>query len=705
MRSHETSGDLAAFVEDRWDDDHAAGLSPLAGLAWRSTLLGADRRVANYGGGNTSTKLTELDHLGRPVEILYVKGSGTDLAAITEQGFTGYRLSEALALLDRDRMTDEEMVAYLARCQIAPDMPRGSIETLLHAFVPAACVDHTHPDAVNMICCATDGEHLARECYGDEAIWIPYVRPGFALARQVGQALREHPEAKLVLLAKHGLVTWGETPESSYRSTVEAINRAAAFVNARASGAMPFGTDAVTVVDDAVRDELLVHVLPALRGAVSTERPKILTVDTSDAVMAFVHGDESAQLSQIGAACPDHLVHTKMRPLWVPFDPAIEGADALRSRLQEAVVRYREDYVAYYERQAEAHVPPDGGNPGSFPLDDPNPRVVLIQGVGVVGVGRNRKLATLSRDLYLRAIAVMGGASSLGGYVSLTEAESFAVEYWPLERYKLSLAPPPKDLEGRVALVTGGAGGIGHATCDALVADGACTVVADIDAAGAAEVAVSLGDNGLDVAMDVTDEGAVDRAFAHVVLAFGGVDIVVSNAGLASSAPIEETSVELWDRNHAVLARGYFLVSRAAFRLWRLQGTGGNLVFIASKNAVAAGKNAAAYSSAKAAELHLARCLAEEGGSGGIRVNVVNPDAVLQGSRIWGSSWRNERAAAYGIEPDALEEYYRQRTTLKVNVLPDDIAQAVRFFVSPKSSKITGNMLNVDGGVAISYPR
>jgi NAD(P)-dependent dehydrogenase (short-subunit alcohol dehydrogenase family) len=338
-------------------------------------------------------------------------------------------------------------------------------------------------------------------------------------------------------------------------------------------------------------------------------------------------------------------------------------------------------------------------------MDDPNPRVVLIQGVGLIGVGRNRKQASLSRDLYLRAIAVLGGASILGGFSSLTDAESYAVEYWPLERYKLSLAPPSRDLEGRVALVTGGAGGIGRATCEALAGDGACVVVADIDADGADAVAATHGDKGLGVKMDVTSEDAVDEAFRRAVLAFGGVDIVISNAGLASSAPIEETSVELWDRNHAVLAKGYFLVSRAAFRLWQDQGVGGNLVFIASKNAVAAGKNASAYSSAKAAELHLARCLAEEGGASGVRVNVVNPDAVLQGSKIWGSSWREERAVAYGIDPDELEEHYRKRTTLGVNIYPADIAEAVRFLVSPRSSKLTGNMLNVDGGVAISYPR
>jgi rhamnulose-1-phosphate aldolase/alcohol dehydrogenase len=705
MPSDQSTRLLAATVENAWDAAKGNDLSPLDALVYRSNLLGADRRVANFGGGNTSTKVIEPDHTGTPVEVLYVKGSGTDLATITAKGFTGYRQAEVLPLLARDGMTDADMVAYLARCQVAPDMPRGSIETLLHAFIPASCVDHTHPDAVNMICCAEDGERLARECYGDDAIWIPYIRPGFSLAKQVGEAVRQRPDAKLVLLAKHGLVTWGDDAESSYASTVDAINRAVAFVNDRAGEVNPFGEDEVSALDASERDDLLVQVLPVLRGAVSTEYPKILTVDTSDSVMAFVRGNRSAALSQVGAACPDHLVHTKMKPLWVPFNPKNESADDLEARIREEVARYRDEYSAYYERQSAGHQPPDGGEPISFDMDDPSPRVVLIQGVGMVGVGRNRKAANLSRDLYHRAIAVMGGASALGGFVSLTETESFAVEYWPLERYKLSLAPALRELEGRVAFVTGGAGGIGSATCEALAEDGACIVVADIDAVGAEETAATYGDKGLGVAVDVTSEDAVQDAYRRAVLAFGGVDIVVSNAGLASSASIEETSVELWDKNHAVLVKGYFLVSRAAFRLWDRQEMGGNLIFIASKNAVAAGKNAAAYSSAKAAELHLARCLAEEGGARGIRVNTVNPDAVLQGSRIWGSSWREERAAAYGIDPNDLEAHYRARTTLKVNILPSDIAEAVRFFASPRSSKSTGNMLNVDGGVAISYSR
>jgi rhamnulose-1-phosphate aldolase/alcohol dehydrogenase len=425
-------------------------------------------------------------------------------------------------------------------------------------------------------------------------------------------------------------------------------------------------------------------VLPALRGAVSSERHKLLVVDTSPRVREFVSSRAAPELVTVGAACPDHLVHTKRLPLWIPFDPSSEDAEVLVERIRERAAAYRNDYRAYVERH--------GDEPA-----DPDARVVLIQHVGLVGVGTSPKSARLSRDLYHRAIEVMTGAHALGGFVSLDEAESFAVEYWPLELYKLSLAPPPGELQGQVALVTGAAGGIGRAIVDTLTSAGACVVGFDLEPDAAGDVSV---------AGDVTSEEAVREAYDRAVMAFGGVDIVVSNAGIASSAPIEETTLAEWERNHAILGTGYFLVAREAFRVAREQGTGGSIVFIASKNAVVAGKNAAAYSSAKALELHLARCLAEEGGPLGLRVNTVNPDAVLQGSRIWGSSWREERAAAYGIDPDELDEHYRRRTTLGVNILPEDIAEAVLHFASPRrSGKSTGNILNVDGGVPAAYSR
>ena len=690
---------IPGTTENLWDAKEAEGLSELEALAHRSNLLGADRAVANYGGGNTSTKAKERDHAGRAVDVLWVKGSGSDLATIKAEQFTGLKLDEVLPLQEREGMSDEEMVAYLASCQLRPDMPRGSIETLLHAFVPYPHVDHTHPDAINMICCARGGEDLATGCFGEEALWIPYIRPGFTLSKQVGEAVKNNPNARFVLLAKHGLVTWGDTHEESYGRTIEAINRAAEFVASRA--AEPFGGQAVEPLSPERREALLAEVLPTLRGALSSGSEeashKILRTDyTSEDVLEFVCGRDSKELSQIGAACPDHLVRTKVKPLWMDFDPEKEGADELKAKVRKGVKAYRSEYEAYFSRHEEA----------DEEMSDPNPRVVLIPSVGIIGAAHNAKEANLSRDFAYRAIAVMRGAHALGGYVSLTEEESYAVEYWPMELYKLTLAPPPKEMAGKVAFVTGGAGGIGSAVARSLAAAGACVMACDLDEEGAREVADSLPQPGIPARADVTDEDEVARAYQRAILEYGGVDVVVSNAGLASSAPIEETSVEMWDKNHAVLAKGYFLISREAFRIMKEQDVGGNLVFVASKNAMAAGKNASAYSSAKAAELHLARCLAEEGGSKGIRVNTVNPDAVLSGSKIWGSSWREERAAAYGIEPDELEEHYRQRNVLKVSVLPENIAEAVLHFASEvRSSRSTGNVLNVDGGVKDAYPR
>ena len=687
---------LRTPVENLWDAEAAAAVDgELGALVYRSNLLARDRAVVNFGGGNTSVKVREPDHTGRETSVLWVKGSGSDLATIDANGFAGLRLDEILPLVERDAMTDEEMVSYLSRCQLAPGMPRPSIETLLHAFVPHPHVDHTHPDAIGSIVGAVDGERIAAECFGSDAVWIPYLRPGFALSRLVAAAVEEHPEAKMVLLGKHGLVTWGATAADSYEATLEAINRAAAFVERHGNGEAAFGGARRNPLGDEAREALLAEVLPELRGMVGGDGGRILQVDASPEVLEFVCGINSMELSQVGAACPDHLVHTKRSPVWVEFDADHEDAATLRQRLAAEVAAFQERERAYFDRYR---------NEGDRLLD-PSPRVILIDGVGLIGVGRTLKAARLARDLYHRAIAVMRGASGLGGFVSLDDEESYGIEYWPLELYKLSLAPPPREFQGRVVLITGGAGGIGSATARAFADEGACVVVTDLDEAGAAEVAHEIGDAALGAQGDVTKEESVTGAYRRGVLAYGGIDIVVSNAGIASSAPITETSLELWDHNNDILARGYFLVAREAAALLTRQGTGGSIVFVGSKNALAPGRGAAAYSAAKAAELHLARCLAEELGPHGIRVNTVNPDAVLEGSRIWDSSWREERAAAYGIAEEELEAFYRDRTTLKVNVLPVDIAAAVLYLASGKAAKSTGNILNVDGGVALAYPR
>ncbi|WP_338555806.1 bifunctional aldolase/short-chain dehydrogenase [Paenibacillus sp. KS-LC4] len=689
------------MVQSLWNASLAAEVEAgLGELVYRSNIIGADRRVCNWGGGNTSSKTTVKDFRGRDVEVMFVKGSGSDLASMKAGNFTGLRMEDIRPLFERSEMSDEDMVAYLVNCMIDSKHPRASIETLLHAFLPFKHVDHTHPDAIISLCCADNGKAVAKEIFGDRFVWVPYVRPGFTLSKMIAEGVLANPKAELVLMEKHGLVTWGETSEECYAKTIQIISEAEAYIEARADESKLFGGVKHEALAADVRRSIAAQVMPTIRGAVSDEKKMILTFDDEADVLQFVGGHNSGVVSQVGAACPDHLVHTKVVPLFVDWTPNADDVEGLKAKLKESIAAYKEQYKAYFERNKhEGDV-----------MFEAAPRVILIPGVGMINTGKSWANSKVSGALYHRAIAVIRGATALGEFVSLSENESYNVEYWPLELYKLSLAPAETEFSRKVAFITGGAGGIGSETARRLVSEGAHVVLADLNLEGAEKVAAEInekyGENrAIAVKMDVTSEEQVAAAYADTALAFGGVDIIVNNAGLATSSPFDETSLKEWNLNMNVLGTGYFLVAREAFKQMKTQGIGGNMVFIGSKNSVYAGKNASAYSSAKALEAHLARCIAAEGGEFGIRVNTVLPDAILQGSAIWNGSWRNERAAAYGIEPDQLEEYYRKRTTLLVNIYPRDIAEGIAFFASSKSEKTTGCMLTIDGGVPAAFTR
>ncbi|MBS4199259.1 bifunctional aldolase/short-chain dehydrogenase [Bacillus sp. FJAT-49732] len=689
------------MVNNVWDQEYASTLPQgVEELVYRSNLIGSNRSICNWGGGNTSMKTVEKDFRGNEIEVMWVKGSGSDLATMKAKNFTGLKMEDIRPLFEREKMSDEEMVAYLAHCMIDSQHPRASIETLLHAFLPFNHVDHTHPDSIISICCADNGKEIAKEIYGDRFVWVPYIRPGFTLSKMIAEGVRNNPAAELVLMEKHGLVTWGKTSQESYGKTLSIINEAEDYIQRMMNEESNFGGQRYKSLPKSNRLQILSEVLPIIRGAVSKEKKMILSYDDADEILQFVNSCNAKDLSQVGAACPDHLVHTKRTPLYINWDPHVDDVETLKTKIIEGINSFKKEYTEYFNKNKSE-------NDQMF---EAAPRVILIPGIAMVNTGKTFAMAKVSGALYHRAVAVMKGATTLGKFVSLSENESYNIEYWPLELYKLTLAPPELEFSRKVALITGGAGGIGSSTARLLVSEGAHVIIADLNIEGAQKLAAEINNafgegRAHAIKMDVTSEQQVKTAFESSALTYGGVDIIVNNAGLATSSPFDETSVDEWNLNINVLGTGYFLVAREAFKQMKKQGIGGNMVFVGSKNSLYAGKNVTAYSSAKALETHLARCIAVEGGEYGIRVNSVLPDAVLQGSAIWDSSWREERAASYGIRPDELEEHYRKRTTLKVNIYPNDIAESIAFFASSKAEKTTGCMITVDGGVPAAFTR
>jgi rhamnulose-1-phosphate aldolase/alcohol dehydrogenase len=688
-----------AVPDSRWSDEKAAGLSPPELLLYRSNVLGSDLTVTNFGGGNTSAKLREADPLtGEDVEVLWVKGSGGDIGSMKLDGFATLYLDKLLGLekLYRGVALEDEMVGYLPHCTFNLNARAASIDTPLHAYLSFRHIDHVHPDALIALAASSAGEQATREIWGGRVGWLPWKRPGFELALWLRDLVAEQKDLRGVMLAGHGIICWGDTSKECYENTIGLIADAASYLNEKLSGGPAFGGEVVAARPPEERQATAARLMPRLRGLMTGERPKVGHFSDDPETLEFVGSANFAKLAAVGTSCPDHFLRTKIAPLTLDPDK-LDDPEYLSSSL----ARYCEAYAAYYQRCA---------GPEDPSMRDPNPAVVLIPGIGRLTFAADKPTARVAGEFYANAINVMRGAEAIGNYVGLDEQEAFDIEYWALEEAKLRRMPKPRPLVGQIALVTGAAGGIGAACALRLLADGACVMLTDRDADALETVLESAAKQfGKDVARavvcDVTDESQVQAAFDACAREFGGLDILVANAGLASAAPIEQTTVELWRRNHDVLAEGYFLTARAAFPLMKQQG-GGSIVFIGSKNALAASTNASAYASAKAASVHLARCLALEGAGSGIRVNVVNPDAVIRGSRIWDSSWRKERANAYGVDPgEELEEHYRNRSLLKKNVLPEDIAEAVWYFASSLSAKSTGNILNVDAGNAQAFTR
>ncbi len=689
-----------AVPTSRWDAAEGAGRTPAELLLYRSNLLGSDLTVTNFGGGNTSAKLIETDPLsGEAVEVLWVKGSGGDIGSMQLDGFATLYQERLLSLEQHygGPDDDDKMVGYLPHCTFDLNGRAASIDTPLHSLLPFAHVDHVHPDAIIALAASSGGEAATREIWGGRIGWLPWKRPGYTLGVQLRDYVASNPQLEGVMLAGHGIICWADTAKSCYVHTIGLIADAAAYLNSKLAGKPAFG--GAIVPSSHERAAITADLMPRLRGLMTGARRKVGHFSDEAETLEFVNSVDFERLAAVGTSCPDHFLRTKIAPL--ALDPARLQDDAY---LAEKLEAYRAMYAAYYQRCKR---------PNSPAMRDPNPVVVLVPGVGRITFAADKTTARLAGEFYGNAINVMRGAEAIGEYIGLDEQEAFDIEYWLLEEAKLKRMPAPKPLVGRIALVTGGAGGIGAATAARLMADGACVMLADRDAAAVEGVRAGFAKQfGRDVirsvVCDVTDEAQVQAAFDACAREFGGLDILVANAGIASSAPIEETTVGLWNRNYSVLAEGYFLTARAAWPLLkRMKAQGGtSVVFIGSKNALAAAAGASAYASAKAAANHLARCLALEGAPEGIRVNVVNPDAVIKGSRIWDGDWRQERAGAHGIDPGAeLEDHYRKRSLLGRDVLPEDVAESVYFLASDASAKSTGNMINVDAGNAHAFTR
>lgn len=694
------------YVSYLWDEAKAAALAgnEVNLFIYRSNLLGADLRLTNYAGGNTSVKIMETDPLSnQPVEVMWVKGSGGDIGTLTKKGCANLYVDRLKALKNRYRglQFEDEMVALFDHCLFDPKCAAPSIDTPLHGLLPFKHIDHLHPDALIALAACKDGEKIMHELWGDTMAWVPWQRPGFDLGLQLEAAINKNPNLRGIILGGHGLFTWGDTSFESYINTLEVIETASIFLNDNYGKRRPiFGGAKIQSKSEAERLQKAAEIAPILRGLASSYTRMIGHFTDDERVLQFINSNDLDKLAPLGTSCPDHFLRTKIRPLVLDAPEKLTNNE-LKEHIELQFEAYRADYAAYYERCK---------HPNSPAMRDANPVVILYPSVGMFTFAKNKQTARVAAEFYTNAINVMRGAEAVSEYAGLPEQEAFDIEYWLLEEAKLQRMPKPKPLSGKVALVTGSAGGIGKAIAKKMAEEGACVVLNDINAerleGAKAEFQKAFGnDSAATVLMDVTNSNTIEAAYEAACLAFGGVDIIVNNAGISLSKPLTEHTVSDWDKIYDILVKGQFLVSKYGVEVMRKQDLGGDIINIVSKNGIVAGPNNAAYGSAKAAQAHLSRLMAAELGADKIRVNVVNPDAVIADSNIWSGGWAEGRAKAYGVSIEELPAYYAKRTLLNQIILPEDIANACFAFVGGLLNKSTGNVLNVDGGVAMSFVR
>lgn len=692
-------------IPNRWNfaEEKALNNDQVKLLLYRSNLLGADLRITNYGGGNTSCKTMEKDPLtGNELEVMWIKGSGGDIGTLTKSGLAALYVDKLRALenIYRGLEYEDEMVALFNHCIYDLDSKAPSIDTPLHGFLPFRHIDHLHPDAAIAIAASKDGEQITKELYEGQISWVPWQRPGFDLGLKLRQSLEKKPGIRGIMLGGHGLFTWGDTSHDCYLNSLEVIDKASEFLEQNyGKKRAVFSGIKIQSLPEEKRKEQAAAIAPVLRGLASSYDRMIGHFTDDERVLEFANSHDLERLAPLGTSCPDHFLRTKIRPLVLdlPKDADLTDTSALKARLQPAFEAYRQMYAGYYEKHKRHNSPA---------MRDPNPVVIIWPGVGMFTFAKNKQTARVASEFYINAINVMKGAEAVSEYVSLPLQEAFDIEYWLLEEAKLQRMPKEQPLSRKVALITGSAGGIGKAVADKLAAEGACVIITDIDEERAAQAHKTYKrDVSAYSRLDVADKKSIEQAFKKACLEFGGVDIIINSAGLAISKSLTETTEEDYDLLMDVLSKGQFLVAQAGVEVMRAQELGGDIVNIVSKNALVSGPNNVVYGSAKAAQAHMSRLLAAELGPEKIRVNMVNPDAVIEGSKIWEGKWAEGRAKAYGVKVEDLPAYYAKRTLLNEIISTTDIANAVFAFVGGLLNKSTGNVLNVDGGVAAAFVR